>query len=256
MAGSWRRIWLDLKDRRHVDTYAVAFVAFCLAVLSVVGDIVPDQIRWAAILAGVGLIVLRDAVPVSNPTDINEVFQDRFAFDKKSLGERLKSATEVWIYAPSAVNLLTAQSCELLRTTCLATAEGSVRVVVLDPREEASVRLAAHQLDDSLDYPLQYFSESLLSTESRLRTMSSWNVNGDFEYRLLDYNPGFSLVGINPSKRNGYFIVEFHGFHNESTSSRMHFEITRQDSLHWFEYWFDQFTRIWDSAGHPAATGS
>ncbi len=78
--------------------------------------------------------------------------------------------------------------------------------------------------------------------------MAAWHVNGSFEYRLLDYNPGFSLVAIDPSARDGRLIVEFHGFHNEATSSRMHMELARQQSDHWYAYWSEQFNRIWEAA--------
>ena len=71
---------------------------------------------------------------------------------------------------------------------------------------------------------------------------------------MLDYNPGFSLVAVNPSARDGRFIVEFHAFHNDATSSRMHIEIGRKQSDHWCTYWRDQFERIWDAASAPATS--
>jgi hypothetical protein len=36
---------------------------------------------------------------------------------------------------------------------------------------------------------------------------------------------GFSLISIDPATRKGHVIVEFHGFHNEATSSHMHIEV-------------------------------
>jgi len=78
--------------------------------------------------------------------------------------------------------------------------------------------------------------------------MQAWSTQGSLEYRLLDYSPGFSLVAIDPGKRHGTVIVEFHGFHNESTTSRMHIELTRMDSHHWYAYWIDQFDYIWKAA--------
>jgi hypothetical protein len=74
---------------------------------------------------------------------------------------------------------------------------------------------------------------------------------GRFEHRFAAYNPGFSLVAIDPQAKHGVVIVEFHGFHNESTGSRMHLELRRQDSQHWFDYWADQFDHIWRSAREP-----
>lgn len=43
-------------------------------------------------------------------------------------------------------------------------------------------------------------------------------------------------------------IVEFHGFHSESTGSRMHIEHHRRDSEHWFTYWTDQFETLWSAS--------
>src|SRR5262249_31348097 len=134
----------------------------------------------------------------------------------------------------------------------LSRPDGAVRVVVLDPAQEAAVQLATRQLDDALDYPMQDFAPSLHAAIRVLNGMATWRITGSFEYRLIDYNPGFSLVAIDPTARNGRVIVEFHAFHNEATSSRMHIEIDRRQSTHWYAYWTDQFARIWGSAHLPA----
>jgi hypothetical protein len=251
MFVGWRRIGRDLRKRRFVDAYTVAFVAFVLAGLSLVTDIVPDQVRWAALLAGVGILVLRITIPESSARTIDDLLNDRFAFDANPLTDRLKNGKEVWVFAPSGVNLLSAHNCEILRTGPLSRTGGVVRVVVMDPAQEAAMQLARRQLDDALDYPVQDFKASLQTTVRLLSTMAAWQVNGSFEYRFLDYNPGFSLVAIDPSSRNGRIIVEFHGFHNEATSSRMHIEIARNQSDHWYGYWTDQFNRIWEAASLP-----
>lgn len=113
------------------------------------------------------------------------------------------------------------------------------------------MQLATRQLDDSLDYPVQDFRASLQATMHQLGIMASWHLRGSFDYRLLDYNPGFSLVSIDPATRKGHVIVEFHGFHNEATSSRMHIEISRRQSDYWYTYWTNQFSRIWEASMPP-----
>jgi hypothetical protein len=256
MSSGLRQAGNDLKNRRYVDVYSSAFVAFVLAVLSLVGDIVPDQLRWAALLAGVGLLVLRIAIPDVSRDVIDNFLNDRFVFDANPLTERLKNAREIWIFAPTAVNLLSAHNCEILRTGILDDPDGRIRIVVLDSANESAVKLAAHQLDDALDYPVQDFTTSLLTTTHLLSNIASWRIRGNFEYRLLDYNPGFSLVAIDPSMRDGRLIVEFHGFHNEATSSRMHIELTRGQSDRWYAYWTDQFNRIWEAANPVSTVGS
>jgi hypothetical protein len=186
MSERWRRIGSDLKNRRHVDAYSIAFVTFALAVLSLVPDIVPDQLRWAALLAGVGILVWKITMPEPLAGTLEDLLDNRFAFDRKPLSERLKNATEVCIFAPSAVNILSAHNCELLRTGVLNKPDGIVRVVVLDPANESAVQLATRQLDDSLDYPVQDFQASLQATIRQLGIMASWHLRGSFDYRLLD----------------------------------------------------------------------
>jgi hypothetical protein len=248
---AWRRIGHDLKNRRYVDAYSIAFVAFMLAILSLVPDFVPDPLRWAALLAGVGTLVLRITVPESRTETMDELLNDRFAFDNTPFSERIRDAAEVWIFAPAAINILSVHNCELLRGKTLAKPDGILRVVVLDPANLSAIQLAVRQLDDSLDYPVQDFRDSLQATCRQLRAMSSWQVKGSFGYRFLDYNPGFSLVAIDPNSRNGRLIVEFHGFRNEATSSRMHIEISRQQSERWYKYWTEQFGGIWEAASVP-----
>ena len=146
---------------------------------------------------------------------------------------------------------MSVHNCELMRNKILGKPDGILRAVILNPSNEQAVQLAVHQLDDSLDYPIQDFRDSLTTTERQLRAMHAWKVRGSFDYKLLDYNPGFSLVAVDPTSRNGQIIVEFHGFHNEATSSRMHIELTRQQSERWYGYWTEQFQHIWDASAPP-----
>lgn len=246
-----RRILDDVKHRRHLDAYAVAVVAFTFMVLTLIDSVVSEQLRWAVLLAGVGLLVYRLTVPESPVSGLDDLLHDRTSFEDNRLPDRLRTAREVWIFGPSAVNVLSAHHCELLRRGPLARPGGTLRVVVLDPDEEIAMRLAVRQLDDALDYPVQDFRSSLRITLDQLRTMADWATAGDLQWRLLDYNPGFSLVAVDPSTRHGSVIVEFHAFHNETTSSRMHLELTRRGSECWYRYWIDQFDHIWQTARPP-----
>jgi hypothetical protein len=251
VASGWRRVGRDLRDRRFIDVYSVAIVAFVLALVSLIGY-GSSQLRWSVVLAALGLLVLRISVPETAPdASLDDLLRDRFAFDAVPLADRLRDAREVWIFAPSGVNLLTAHNCELLRGGPLSRSGGIVRVVVLDPSRDAAIDLATRQLDDSLDFPTQKFRASLEATIGKLEAITSWPVPGRFQYRLLAYNPGFSLEAIDPSTRGGRLIVEFHAFHNEATSLRMHLEITRKQSDRWYSYWSDQFERIWAAATPP-----
>src|ERR1700753_1712469 len=102
MRDRWSRIISDLRHRRFVDAYSAAFVAFSPAVISLVGAVVPDRIRWAALLAGVGILVLRVPTPEPDAT-IDTILMDRFKFDDHPLQDRIRNAKEVCIFAPSGV---------------------------------------------------------------------------------------------------------------------------------------------------------
>jgi hypothetical protein len=104
-----------------------------------------------------------------------------------------------------------------------------------------------------LDYPSQLFRSSLEATVKQLQRMTAWQEHGSLEYRLADYNPGFSLVATDPGTRRGVVIVEFHGFHNQITNTRMHIELTSSTSDQWYTYWLSQFERIWQAAHIPDA---
>jgi hypothetical protein len=255
MRAVLRRIGHDLRQLRHIDAYAVALIAFVFAVLSIVGDILPINARWTVLLVGVGVLVFRLTLPEYYEGSADDVLKDRSDFEDKPFSARLREASEVWIFAPSAINLLAPQNCDTIRTTILASPDGVARVVVLDPAEETAVQLATRQLDDSLDVPSsQLFRSSLEATVRRLQRMARWQERGSFGYRLASYNPGFSLVAIDPGARHGVVIVEFHGFHNQVTNTRMHIELTRAVSDQWYSYWLGQFDRIWQAAKVPAAS--
>lgn len=248
MKAAIRRIGHDLRHLRNIDAYAAALLVFVFAVLSVAGDILPSNARWAVLFVGLGVLVFRITLPDHLAGSADDVLKDRSAFEDKPFSARLRKASELWVFAPSAINLLAPQNCDTIRTTILANPDGVVRVAVLDPAAETAVQFATRQLDDSLDFPSQLFRSSLEATVRQLQRIAAWRERGSFEYRLADYNPGFSFVAIDPGSRHGVVIVEFHGFHNQVTNTRMHIELTRAISDQWYTYWLGQFERIWQAS--------
>jgi hypothetical protein len=85
--------------------------------------------------------------------------------------------------------------------------------------------------------------------------MRDW---GNFSYRLLPFNPGFSLLIVNPTEPSGFIVFEAHGFSDENVTDRMHVLIRRRDSPRWFTYWVERYEAMWRSAveGKAADTTS
>jgi hypothetical protein len=249
--GGLRRVGRNLKRRRHVEAYAVVAVSATLAVLSLVGDVVDDGVRWAAVLAALSLLVFHVTLPETT-SDFDDVLHNRSAFDEVPFASRLQGAREVWIVAPTAVALLNQDTTRHLRDRVLSRPDGRVRVVVLDPERTDAVELAHDQLDRGLSYPGPGVAESLAGTVNLLDIMASWDVAGTVEHRFAPFSPGFSIVAINPHAKGGTLIVEVHGARNESLASRMHLELTRARSEQWFVYWRDQLHHLWDRARTPS----
>jgi hypothetical protein len=245
-----RRIGRDLKHRRHVEIYVVAAASIVLAACSLVGDLLGDDLRWATVFAALALLTYQLSLP-DQSGDLDAALHGRASFDETTFASRVRRAREIWIQAPSAANLLTADTTDLLRRCVLARPEGVVRVMVLDPSADTAVTLAAQQLDDATDYLAVELPRAISTTVDRLEMMAAWSLSGTFHYRYLGFNPGFSSVAIDPHSRDGLLIVEFHGVHNESTASRMHIELTRSGSERWYVYWRDQLEHLWHDARSP-----
>ncbi|WP_460341706.1 hypothetical protein [Actinoallomurus acanthiterrae] len=241
----------NIRSLRHLEAYSVVATSMVISVLSLVDGVVSDGPRWSVLLAAVCLLVYQVTLPKTSPAE-GGLLRDRSAFEGRPFAGRLATAQELWIFGPSAVNVLSPQTCDLIGATVLRRASGSVRVVVLDPDADEAVRLVSQHLDRSSERQLQIFYSCLLATVQQLRRLAGRRSTGGFEYRLLDFNPGFSLVAIDPRSRHGAIIVEFHGFRNEQTAARMHVELTREISEHWYSYWGQQFERLWEGA-RPAA---
>lgn len=238
-----------MKRLRNIETYAAAALTAAFAILSVLGDLVPVDLRWAALLAAVTLLLYR-SVAAPRRSALDEVLGDRSALEEStpSLAKRLETARTLWLFAPTGINVLTPQICEALRRHVLNRQDGSVRVVVLDPSATAAIDLAQRQLDDALDFPIQHLRPSLATALDQLRTMAGWQCAGSFEYRMLDFNPGFSLMAVDPDTRDGLLVVELHGVHNEAVTSRMHVRATREVSEPWCSYWLRQYEHLWHEA--------
>jgi hypothetical protein len=95
---------------------------------------------------------------------------------------------------------------------------------------------AIHHLDDDIQASLKV----LRGLKNSLRV-------GTLEYGLIDHNPGFSLVIVDPDGADGRLVVEFHGYDTDRIVDRMHLDISRQQSQHWFGYWAQQFDVMWQA---------
>lgn len=239
-----RRVVNDLRNMRNIESYVVSIIALGLAIASFFSEDLPEHWITGAILAGISILVFHITVPQNSAVSLDDYLNDR-----SSLGQfqdTIKNAQKLWIYAPSAANILNQAHADSIRASVLNDAEGEFRIIIQNPNKQSAVDILKRQLDDSVDFQMQHMEQEIQRTIEQCRLIEKWKVAGKFDYRFLDYGPGFSMVAIDPHKNSGKIIVEMHGFHNETTGSRMHITITKQESERWFTYWQHQFENMWD----------
>lgn len=239
-----QRIARDISSGQHIEAYAIALVSFLLAALSLVQDILPMEIQMAALLAAVALLVFKTTAPQQGKVDLDAVLRDRQSYG--SFREFIAGGREVWIYGPSAVNALT-HSSELEREVLKR--GGRLRVLLQNPDALHGMEVLRRQLDQMGKPLLDQDIRRSLTVLSSIAAPYPQQV----DYRVLDDSPGFSLIVVDPDGRDGRLIVEYFGYNNHAIVDRMHIQITRDESQHWFEYWARQFEMMWDDAKAPGA---
>jgi hypothetical protein len=240
---AFRRLAEDLREARHIEAYAISALAAVLTIFTIVGDPSPELFNTVTLACLAFLVFSTTRQRAAGQTaGLAGVLRDRDSY--ATFEQLLEGATELWMYAPSGVNILRRHAGDIRRW--LATG-GQARVVVHDP-DAGAINTLATQLDDNND-----FGNDLTASLDSLDKLAA---TGQLDYRLLPLNPGFSLVVVNPRQRSGRLIVEFHGFQDESISDRMHVEIRRSESTHWFDYWAGRFEAIWAASRDPSGAGA
>lgn len=230
------RIFRDISEGRHLESYVVTAVALALAVLGLVDDAVPDSVKLAVILAALALLVFQTTKPQETTVDLDAVLKDRQSFG--SFRELIRGGKELWVYGPSVANVLRNDP-DIQRE--ILDRGGTVRVLMQNPHSPVMSVMprqynAIHHLDDDIQASLKV-----------LRGLAASLKTGTLEYGLIDHNPGFSLVVVDPDGADGRLVVEFHGYDTDRIIDRMHLDISRQQSQHWFEYWANQFDVMWQA---------
>jgi hypothetical protein len=239
-----RRLADDLKNGRYLDLYVTTAVSGLAAAWLLIGADLDDDIRWSILLAAIGILMLRSTV-LLRPQRREDVLLDRSAYEEHPISRIFEGSREIWIFAPIGSNLLTDERCESLRKGPLSSRGGVVRVILLAPLQADDAQTV--QLDGLLDRPIQSPASALQETYARLSRMSQWGMEGKLLVRGIAFNPGFSLVAIDPNDSDGFVNVEFHGYRSDSLSSRMHIHLESGDRK-WFQYWLQQYEEMWKSA--------
>lgn len=225
------RIRSDVFAGRNLDAYVVVAIGIALVIIDVIGD-VNTETQLTVIIAALVVLVLRATSPGAKRVELEDILKDRRGYGP--FQEFLKGGSKLWVSAPSAINIL--RDPAPIKTEILDRG-GEAIFLLQNPNEAVEIK----RLQQQLDIAALELTDDIRRAARILDTMKN---KGKVDYAFLGYNPGFSLIIVDPHKTSGRLIVEFFGFESEFIGNRMHIEITARESDYWFHYWVDQFTEM------------
>lgn len=232
-----RSALVDLRDGRRREAYALFLIGICLVILGL-GNVIDQRLILSACLLAVTFIAFNTtSASTSRTRPLDEVLQNRQSFE--SFSTIVPAVRDLRVYGPTAVNVLV-NIADIRRH--VLDRSGKVRVIIQDPASPA-MQYTAAQLDDNLD---------LITTAwASIHTLDLLCDVPGFDYKLLQFNPGFSLLIVDAPYSSGYVVFESHGFCDENIADRMHIKIAKQDSPCWFDYWVARYDALWRTARAP-----
>ncbi len=135
ISRSFRRVLDDLRNLRNVDAYVVAALGVALVVLDVIGT-TDLSVNLSVMMAALVVLLFRTTAPRKQTVDLDSVLLDRQSYSP--LREFIRGGHVVWVYGPSAVNVLR-DSGDLKRE--VLDRGGEVRILMQDPVIEASMAI-------------------------------------------------------------------------------------------------------------------
>ncbi|MDX2161484.1 MAG: hypothetical protein SF162_09185 [bacterium] len=229
----FKRIGSDILKGRNLEAYVVSLIGAALLILDILGD-VDDGLKLTVIIAALVVLVFRSTKPDEVVIDLDQVLLDRQSYGPYR--DFVAGARELWVYGPSSTNVLRDTAwIDLLENGA------TVRFLIQNPNETHAMNQLKQQLDQV--YNLESDIKNSIEVLRRVKPM-----HPKLEYRFLPYSPGFSMSVVDPDGRSGHLVIEYFGYQNRNIKSRMHINIARTQSAHWFEYWESQYRIMWESA--------
>ena len=122
-------------------------------------------------------------------------------------------------------------------------AGATIRFVILDPELDGSLHQAVLQ---SFEAPIEFWRDTLKTTETVIEaTAKTPNSKGMVAIGYVPYVPSFGLALIDPDQAHGICFVEL--YQHRSSEPHPTFELRAADDPYWFEFFRDQFDKIWES---------
>ncbi len=135
--------------------------------------------------------------------------------------------------------------------------DADVRIIVANPSSKSlAIRMSALRSEEP--HNLAYFQKRLASTFEDIkylkRVFATMPAKGNFNVRLLEYAPSFSIMAFDAKQSNGVIFVEIYT-HVSGYRTQVAFRLTKLRDKEWYSYFENQFDDIWEYSTDWQPTG-
>jgi hypothetical protein len=169
-----------------------------------------------------------------------KVYASDFFSERRLTAKELSSANTVYFVG----KVLARTTREFLYILGQRLAAGAIiRFVILDPESETLLQQAVLQ---SFSAPVEFWRDTLRTTETVIEALAKTpHVSGTVEIGFLPCIPSFGFVLVDPDQAHGICFVEL--YQHRSAEPHPTFELRATDDPHWFEFFREQFDKMWES---------
>lgn len=119
-----------------------------------------------------------------------------------------------------------------------------IQIIIVNPDSEAAKQVS----EAGVSYPIEMLKANAHSTITNISWLSSLpESKGKIELKMIDEHIHFNTLSIDPDKDRGIIFIEMTS-QRWVSRNRPRFELTRRRDHFWFNYFQNQFDKVWDDA--------
>lgn len=239
-----RRVWHWVRNslaNENIDLYLLAVAAFVFTILGVTGvtSIAALLSMTLAVLAALSLSQIRSRrhvaeIAAAADSDPLSVLLTDFPDD---LGRRRASANDL-LYIGVSMRRTAPTSMAAFRR--ILSAGGKIRVLLVDPTDEAVLSEALRRRGDSSDI------DSLRATiVASLSALTALNVDhgGSLEVRVSPSVPAAGISAVDASSREGLIVAQHYEYRTQGEASPI-LRFSASDGF-WYRHFLEEAERMW-----------
>lgn len=237
---AWNRFWGDVKRGDNLELYALILLAFGLVVANLFG-ITSPELATSLTLVVLGILAFSMLKNRHKLEEILGVLEDsgeeflRPRTEIVSLEEGGEGAAEIVVVGISLLVLYRRRPFfeEKLEQGC------RLRFLLLDPESEA-IKIFNSMTEQK--GVLRDIANAFDSLEALTHIAPD-----KIEARLSNVFLPYGIVAFDPEHRGGVMTVEPLAY-KTGLDQRPHFVLKKEDNVHWFRFFQDQYEKLWEDS--------